>query len=367
MKTILLIEDNDAIRENTAEILELTGYTVHTAENGKAGVEKALASRPDLVICDIMMPVLDGYGVLHIFNKNPNLSGIPFIFLTAKTERTDFRKGMELGADDYLTKPFDESELLSAIEGRLNRFQHVGPQYQESEDDRSVTNDSAEFLDEARQSGSLESLLTGRKVHSVRKKQYIYTEGDDPTRLYFLKSGKIKTVRSNADGKELITGFYNPGEFFGYLALLENVDYTDSAVVLEDSELVYIPNEEFKQLLLANNEVSQQFIQLLAGRVSEKEKQLVAMAYSSLRRRVADALLRLYEKHATDPTSRAESSDRDPQSLIQLSRDDLASVVGTATESLIRTLSEFKQDGLIELVGSGIRVLQPDKLRRANW
>ena len=125
MTTILLIEDNDVIRTNTAQILTLTGYAVQTAENGKVGVEKALENRPNLVICDIMMPVLDGYGVLHIFNKNPQLSGIPFTFLSAKIERSDFRKGMDLGADDYLTKPFEESELLSAIEGRLSRFQHI--------------------------------------------------------------------------------------------------------------------------------------------------------------------------------------------------------------------------------------------------
>jgi len=356
MKTILLIEDNDDIRENTAEILELTGYSVLTAENGKVGVEKALTSRPDLVICDIMMPVLDGYGVLHIFNKNPQLAGIPFIFLTAKTERNDFRRGMELGADDYLTKPFDESELLSAIEGRLNRFQNINP-YQFKGDYDLQQEGLNQFLDDAQKAGNLDSLSADRKVHRVHKKQYIYTEGDEPTRLYFLKSGKVKTVRANADGKELITGIYNPGDFFGYLALLENTEYTDSAVTLEDSDLIYIPNEDFKQLLLANNEVGQQFIKLLAGRVSDREKQLVTMAYSSLRRRVADALLRLHEQQAANH----------PQGLIQLSRDDLASVVGTATESLIRTLSEFKQDGLIELVGSSIRVLQPDKLRRANW
>lgn len=356
MKTILLIEDNDAIRENTAEILELTGYTVLTAENGKIGVEKALASRPDLVICDIMMPVLDGYGVLHIFNKNPQLAGIPFIFLTAKTERTDFRKGMELGADDYLTKPFDESELLSAIEGRLNRFQTIKPV--ELKTDYNLQQEGLnQFLDDAQKVGNLDSLSADRKVHQIHKKQYVYTEGDEPTRLYFLKAGKVKTVRTNADGKELITGLYNAGEFFGYLALLENTEYTDSAVTLEDSELVYIPNDDFKQLLLANNEVGQQFIKLLAGRISERETQLVTMAYSSLRRRVADTLLRLHEQQAANH----------PQGLIQLSRDDLASIVGTATESLIRTLSEFKQDGLIELVGSSIRVLQPDRLRRANW
>src|SRR5688572_27603161 len=105
---ILLIEDNNEIRENTAEILELASYKVTTAENGKAGVEKALKDKPDLIICDIMMPVLDGYGVLHLVNKNPGLASVPFIFLTAKSERADYRKGMEMGADDYISKPFTD-------------------------------------------------------------------------------------------------------------------------------------------------------------------------------------------------------------------------------------------------------------------
>ena len=349
MKTILLIEDNDIIRENTAEILELTGYTVHTAENGKIGVERALETRPDLVICDIMMPVLDGYGVLHIFNKNPQLVGIPFIFLTAKTERTDFRKGMELGADDYLMKPFEESELLSAIEGRLNRFQTLRPDYDLQH------NGLDEFMtDAAQRVGNLQSLSADRKTHAIRKKQYLYSEGDVPTRLYFIQSGRVKTVRTNNDGKELITALYHAGDFFGYFALLDGTTYTDSAVTLDDSELVFIPEVDFRQLMDTSPEVSQQFIKLLAGRVAERETQLMSMAYSSLRRRVADTLLRLHEQQ--------------PDPLIQLSRDELASVVGTATESLIRTLSEFKQDGYIEMNASGsFQVVQPDKLRQANW
>ncbi|MBC8152281.1 MAG: response regulator [Bacteroidetes bacterium] len=363
--TILLIEDNDIIRENTAEILELAGYTVHTAANGKIGVESALTDKPDLVICDIMMPVLDGYGVLHIFNKNPQLLGVPFIFLSAKIERTDFRKGMDLGADDYLTKPFDESELLSAIEGRLNRFQHVGGPVDATavrRDDSGRSEPASDqqpeglhqFLDDARRVGNLQSLSVDRKTHAVRRKQYVYSEGDEPTRLYFLQSGTVKTMRSNTDGKELITGLYNPGDFFGYMALLENREYTDSAVTLVESELVYIPKDDFRQLLLASPAVSGQFIKLLAGRVSEREEQLLGMAYNSLRRRVADTLLRLHGQQ--------------PDGLIQLSRDDLAAMVGTATESLIRTLSEFKNDGLLEMTASGgIQVLQPDKLRRANW
>ena len=123
MKKILLIEDNDDIRNNTAEILELSNYKVTTAENGKKGLEKALEQHPDLIICDIMMPVLDGYGVLHAIHKNDTFKNIPFIFLTAKTERSDFRKGMELGADDYITKPFTGTELLHAVDSRLNKLE----------------------------------------------------------------------------------------------------------------------------------------------------------------------------------------------------------------------------------------------------
>src|SRR6188508_814735 len=118
---ILLIEDNNELRDNTAEILELANYKVSTAENGKVGVEQALKSKPDLIICDIMMPVLDGYGVLHLINKNPELSAVPFIFLTAKSERGDFRRGMEMGADDYISKPFTDIELLNAIDSRVKK------------------------------------------------------------------------------------------------------------------------------------------------------------------------------------------------------------------------------------------------------
>jgi len=348
MKTVLLIEDNEAIRETTAELIELAGYHVQTAENGKTGVQKALQTKPDLVICDITMPVLDGYGVLHIFNKSPVLSDIPFIFLTAKSERNDFRKGMEMGADDYLTKPFNESELLSAIQGRLNRFEHIKPDH--PPDNTGLS----QLLDPTSQVRNLHDLSVDRRAHSVRKKQFVYSEGDEPNRIYFLKSGKVKTVRFSPDGKELVTGIYNAGSFFGYLAMLEEADYMDSAMTLEPSELVYIPKADFQQLLSTNVEVSGQFIKLLAERVDEREKQLLGMAYNSLRRRVADMLLKLHEEQ--------------PNGIIQLLRDDLAAMIGTATESLIRTLSEFRQNGLLEFTPTGgIRVLQPQKLRQASW
>ena len=125
MKKILVIEDNPDVRENLAEILELSGYKVSTAQDGKVGVSIANKEDLDLILCDVMMPELDGYGVLRILNRNPKTSGIPFIFLTAKSEKTDFRKGMGLGADDYITKPFDDVDLLDAIEMRLKKSDKI--------------------------------------------------------------------------------------------------------------------------------------------------------------------------------------------------------------------------------------------------
>src|SRR5690606_16285135 len=121
MNTILLIEDNPDIRENTAEILEMANYKVLTAADGMEGVHMAFEHKPDLIICDITMPVLDGYGVLHMLHKRNALHSTPFIFLTARTERSDMRKGMEMGADDFITKPFDAMELLQAIESRIKK------------------------------------------------------------------------------------------------------------------------------------------------------------------------------------------------------------------------------------------------------
>ena len=119
MTKILFIEDDTVVRENTAELLELSDYHVTTAANGKQGVELAKNLIPDIIICDIMMPEMDGYGVLENLSKNPDTQQIPFIFLSAKTEHKDIRRGMDLGADDYLTKPFEEEDLINAIESRL--------------------------------------------------------------------------------------------------------------------------------------------------------------------------------------------------------------------------------------------------------
>lgn len=128
MPKILLIEDQPQMRQNVALILELNGFEVAVAENGLEGVAKARTCRPDLILCDVMMPDLDGYGVLHLLRKEDSMRALPFIFLTAKGEKQEQRTGMNLGADDYLTKPCSEADLLSAIHVRLRRNRDISHQ-----------------------------------------------------------------------------------------------------------------------------------------------------------------------------------------------------------------------------------------------
>ncbi len=121
MKTILVLEDQPDMRKNISTILRMENYAVLSAENGNDGLALAREEKPDLILCDIMMPGLDGYGVLHGLREDRTVAGTPFIFLTAKGEKRDVRAGMNLGADDYLTKPVAASDLLSAIAARLSR------------------------------------------------------------------------------------------------------------------------------------------------------------------------------------------------------------------------------------------------------
>ncbi|MEH2086541.1 hybrid sensor histidine kinase/response regulator [Nostoc sp.] len=130
MNTILIIEDEPQVRGNIQEILQLSDFETLIAANGKIGLEIAQAKLPDLIICDIMMPELDGYSVLSALRKNEATINIPLIFVTAKAERSDFRQGMNFGADDYLTKPFTPEELLNAIASRLDKHALVERQTQ---------------------------------------------------------------------------------------------------------------------------------------------------------------------------------------------------------------------------------------------
>ncbi len=349
MKKILLIEDNLEVRENTEEILLLANYQVFTAANGKIGVELAQTQKPDLIICDIMMPELDGYGVLHILSKKEETARIPFIFLTAKTEKSDIRKGMSLGADDYLTKPFDDTDLLNAIEVRLRKSAMQQRHYESSVEGLDT------FIKDAGQALKIKDLGRDKKIKHLKKKTEIFAEGDIPLHVYFIKSGNVKTFKSNPDGKELIINLYAANDFFGFEAIFENANYNESAVTMQDTELISIPRHDFMLIIQNHPDVSKSFISLLCKKVSEREAQLLNLAYNSVRQRTADALLK------------AETL-KDSKSVIAISRDDLAKMVGTAAESVIRVLSDFKEEGLIETEGGKIKILQRAKLEKVvRW
>jgi DNA-binding response OmpR family regulator len=338
MSKILLIEDNTEMRENTSEILSFAKYTVVTAENGRVGVEKAKRESPDLIVCDVMMPDMDGYEVLQMLSRNPETAGVPFIFLTAKADKGDVRKGMNLGADDYLTKPFDETELIHAIEIRLKRSNSFRKNYTPD------VEGLRQFISEAKKFSLPAAIASECKVRTFSKKEALYEEGDNPSTVYLVNKGKIKTWKMSGDGKEFITGIVGQGEYFGYVALLEGTNHVDSATALEDTEVALIPNQDFLSLVYSNNEVSARFIKMLANDIREKEERLLGLAFNSVRSRVADALISLQKKNEATGS-------------IRISRDDLASIVGTSTESLIRTLSDFKQEKIIETDGREIRVV----------
>ncbi len=342
MKKILVIEDNHDVRENIEEILELASYEVLSAENGKIGVSLAQKHKPDLIICDIMMPELDGYGVLHILSKNPQTARVPFVFLTAKSEKEDFRKGMTLGADDYLTKPFDDIELLDAVETRLKKGELFMKDFAKTADGLSAFMDAASGLDE------LKSLSKDRRIRNYKVKNNVFLEGDMANALFFINKGKVKTYKTNTDGKDYITGLHEAGEFIGFMALLENSVHKESAMVLENAEICIIPKDDFMRLLYNNRDVSTKFIKMLSNNLIEKEDQLLTLAYSSVRQRVAEALLMLNEKQ-----EKVHPEDKS----ISITRENLAGIVGTAIESVIRTLSDFKDEKLIEIKGKKIVIL----------
>ncbi len=351
MTKILIIEDNFDIRENTAELLELSGYQVEKASDGIEGVRLAKISTPDIVICDIMMPHLDGYGVLQVFSSNDILSKVPFIFLTAKTDRADMRKGMEMGADDYLTKPFQEVELLKAIESRLKKFEGYTSLQNDSQSEVALAHEALEFLD-------FTQYPKEKRSSAINKKQIVYSEGDHPARLYFLQKGKIKTYHTNRDGKYFITSFVQEGEFFGFVDILENQVYRESAEALEDATVISISAKDFQAIVKENIHLEIFFRKELTKYLIKNETVLMSMAYQSLRMRFAAALVELAKTYGTNMESPIT---------MKLSREDLASRVGTATESVIKTLSEFKNEGLVEIKGSEMKILKPSALANLKY
>lgn len=351
MKKIVLIDDDFNIRETTSDILKLSNYDVYTTDNGKDGIKLVKEILPDLILCDVKMPGYNGYEVLRILSRLPKTATIPFIFLSSNNLKEDIRKGMNLGADDYLTKPFKEIDLLDAIECRLKRSQAFNNI--EKLDFKGLS----DFMDLANEIIPFDQLKNTRIINKYVKNEIIFKEEEHVKFVYFIISGKVKRVEIDSHGKEFLDDIHYPNQFFGYLSLFESdhSKHRRTAVAIENTEVTLIPKEDFKTLIFENREIAANFIKMLSGNVMDKERRLLQLAYASVRERVANLILKLHE----------EIPEKEKiKGVVKISRDDLANIIGTSKESLIRTLTEFKKDNLIKTGRAEIKLLDKNKMLR---
>jgi CRP-like cAMP-binding protein len=345
--TILIIEDSQEQLENTDELLKLAGYQTFLAHNGKEGLTLAREHKPDLILCDVVMPELDGYGVLRALENIPELAATPLIFMSVNTERADFRKGMDLGADDYLPKPFNGDELLNIVGARLRKrrlLHHADLKAANGFPGKGEVSAAAQNLD---------VLLEHKTRKKLKKKELLFLEGNSAMYLYYVCSGKIKSFKSNKEGKEYIADIYGKGDFIGYAALMGDGIQHVSAMAIEDSELCLVPKHDFLQLLSSNTDVALKFACLMSGNYSQAEDKLLKLAYDSARKRVAEALLLVSQKYRTPGNG---------ELAFPLQRENISALSGVSPESVSRNLTDFKTEGLIEPGKGCVRILNLKKL-----
>src|SRR5688500_8285959 len=261
---ILIIEDNLDVRENLSELLALSGYETITANNGKEGVQAALNQSPDLILCDIMMPELDGYGVLRILSKNPTTTSIPFIFMTAKTEMSDMRRGMTLGADDYVTKPFDDVELLDTIEVRLNKKRAVPPA------DSSIFN----ILNGEQVMAMMPESFYEGEIRRVHKKDLLYSEGQTCRNVYLIREGRAIGTKVDEYSKEVITRLYQNPAIIGLSSALVGQRFQETVRAFEEIEVIPIKKEDFIQFMLSDKSITYYFLTSIAKEQVKADEKL---------------------------------------------------------------------------------------------
>lgn len=339
---ILLIEDQQSVRENIAELLELAGHRVLQAENGIEGIRMAKMHLPDLVLCDIMMPELDGYGVAEVLGRQPETSRIPLIFLTARADAADFRKGLSKGAVDYISKPFQSHELLETIEMRLKR-EH--PQ-RRAEAGRAAWNNWVIGLQ-----SDHPATLQGAQLQVLKldKGSNLYAEGDSSRFVWFIKSGYIKQERLDSKGKKLCLRMLGPGDFTGWTGDFEHGMHEEDATCITAAEVIRIAQSDVHEAFLERPELALELHRRTHETSKEFESAALSLAYGTARENTARALLR-FALPSPDGL------------IIRLSREDLANSVGMASESIIRTLAGFKQDGLTDTIGRTVVLLDPNGL-----
>ncbi len=345
MKTVLLIEDDLTLLANTKELLELYGYKVWYAENGEIGVNLALQTNPNIIICDIMMPVLDGYGVFEKLKENKSTRCIPFLFISCKTGINDVRKCMNLGADDYITKPFNIQDLINVIERRLVKhaiFNHNTPKKLYPVSEPLKINSLVQLREFFQKSGEFEEF---------NKHDVIYNERKNADSIYFIEKGLLKTHRMDEFGKELITGIYKKGEFLGFYSFKELSSYPETASVLENGSLYRLSTKRFQKILSGSHQLTLELAQLQSDNLAVLRSHLLEMAYGSVLKKTTNTILKF-----------VDGTQNNLLEAIKISRTDLANIAGISTESLIRSLSLLKKEKLIDIEGRNIKILNLQEL-----
>lgn len=338
MKKILIAEDHVQVRENISELLGLAGYQCISAADGREAIEKAVSNAPDLILCDVMMPHLDGYGVIKILRSNPKTASIPLIFLTARSAQEDLRKGMGLGAADYITKPFDNAELLQAIELRLAMNAHE------------VENATSEIRAIASSPKWKDMLQSIGETRHFRRKDILLEMESQPRYVMLVLSGLLKRVIYSRDGRELIVSFYASGDFCAFEHLLADTKEEYSISGVEDSTVLFVETERFVRLMEEQESLKAQLIALTGSLVHDLRNRLCRTAFDPVRSRVAAALIELLN-------SRPDMA---------LYRDDLAGYIGISKETLIRCLSDLREEGLVLISEHQIRILNMKGLIHAR-
>ena len=346
MKTVLLIEDDLTLLANTKEFLELYNYKVWYAKNGEIGVNLAFQTNPDIIVCNIMLPVLDGYGVYDLLKKNETTRSIPFIFLSEKTRINDPGNGMNLEAVDYVTKPFNIKDLINTIESRLAKNDILN--HNTKKKPFPVTSEPLNISTLVQLQDYFKK--TGQ-FNDVNKNEVIYKERKNAYSIYFVEKGIVKTHRMDEFGKELITGIYKKGDFLGFYTFKKLSSYPETATALENGSLFSLSTKEFQEILGGSHKLTLELAQLLSENLAELRSHLLEMAYGSVLKKTTNTILKFID-----------GTQENLHEAIKISRSDLASIAGISTESLIRSLSLLKKEKLIDIEGRNIKILNLQEL-----
>lgn len=306
MTDILIIEDDQLVRESILAVLESKGFRVLGAENGIVGLHLAETHLPDLILCDILMPGIDGYEVLSALSSNQATQGIPFVFLTARVEREDWRLAMKMGADDYLTKPFTVDELLETIAARLKK--HM-------------------LLTALRTKKSKSAADVERSVLRFSPNQDIPLQPDS---FWQVRRGLVKLSALLAEGEEIVIGWAIAPMLFGTNIVLSDIYY--EATAIGEVELVQFSAQDLA--------ISPQLVKALLPRLHQSDALLAVCGQRRADDRLKGLLL-LLKQELGEPVPGGTRLK------VRFTHQDLANTIGTARATVTLLLSQFKQNGWI--------------------